>query len=526
MAVQLPTPQQIRELADEMGLDLTDADVESYRGLLQGNVDAYNVVDAMPDNLPPVMYPRTPGYQPRGEENPYNAWYVKTEVKGAARGKLQGKTVALKDNVMLAGVPMMNGSSIVEGYVPDIDATIVTRLLDAGATIVGKAHCENLCWSGGSHTNAKGPIHNPHKRGYSAGGSSSGSAVLVAAGEVDLAIGGDQGGSIRIPAACCGIYGMKPTHGLVPYTGIWSTDPYLDTTGPMTNNVEDNALMLEVMAGVDGYDPRQSNVKTRRYTEALQGKDGLKGMKIAVVKEGYFMQENGAAHGSMGLSAGQPLRRRAPAEKDVDEKVKAAAAALKSLGATVEEVSIPMHLVGSALSTPIAIEGSTQNMTLNAGYMVGRNDLYVTSLMDFFRNWRNRANELSESAKLVCMFGTYIKKYYGNRYYGKAINLNRLLRAEYDKVLNEYDLLAMPTTIKAQPHPAPDASREEYVQRASEMHANTCPFNLTHHPAMAIPCEMSEGLPISLMLIGKHFDESTIYRAAHGFQEGTEWKKM
>ena len=165
MAVQLPTPQQIRELADEMGLDLTDADVESYRGLFQENVDAYNVVDAMPDHLPLVKYSRAPGYQPRGEENQYNAWYVKTEVKGAAQGKLQGKTVVLKDNVMLAGVPMMNGSSILEGYVPDIDATIVPRLLDAGATIVGKAHCEYLCGSGGSHTNATGPVHNPQKMG-------------------------------------------------------------------------------------------------------------------------------------------------------------------------------------------------------------------------------------------------------------------------------------------------------------------------------------------------------------------------
>ena len=161
MAVQLPTPQQIRELADEMGLDLTDADVESYRGLFQENVDAYNVVDAMPDHLPLVKYPRTPGYQPKDEENPYNAWYVKSEVKGASRGKLKGKTVVLKDNVMLAGVPMMNGASTLEGYVPDIDATVVTRLLDAGATIVGKARCEYFCMSGGSHTNAKGPVHNP-----------------------------------------------------------------------------------------------------------------------------------------------------------------------------------------------------------------------------------------------------------------------------------------------------------------------------------------------------------------------------
>ena len=160
------------------------------------------------------------------------------------------------------------------------------------------------------------------------------------------------------------------------------------------------------------------------------------------------------------------------------------------------------------------------------GYGMSRPDLYVTSFMDFLRNWRNRANELPETMKLMLMFGTYIRKNYGSRYYGKAINLSRLLRATYDKVLNDYDLLAMPTTIKAQPHPTPDASREEYLQRASEMDANTCPFNLTNHPAMAIPCGMSEGLPISLMLIGKHFDESTIYRAAHGFQEGTDWKEM
>ena len=242
---------------------------------------------------------------------------------------------------------------------------------------------------------------------------------------------------------------MKPTHGLVPYTGIMSGEVTIDHTGPMTNNVEDNALMLEVIAGVDGYDPRQYNVKTQRYTEALQGTEGLKGLKIAVVKEGY-LQEN--------------------AEKDVNEKVQAAAAALKSLGAAVDEVSIPMHLVGPALGTPIGVEGFTQTMMWGDGYGVSRPDLYVTSLMDFHRNWRNRANELSETVKLVTMFGTYMRKYYGSRYYGKAINLSRLLRAAYDKVLNEYDLLAMPTTaVKSQPIPASDASREESFQRASEM---------------------------------------------------------
>jgi len=506
MAVKIPTELQIMELADEMGLDLTNEDIKSYINLLTPNVEAYNIIDAMPDNLPSVKYPRTPGYQPRAEENPYNAWYVKTEVKGSSSGKLKGKTVVLKDNVMLAGVPMMNGAATLEGYVPDIDATIATRLLDAGATIVGKAHCENFCLSGGSHTNAKGAVHNPHKMGYSAGGSSSGSAALLAAGEVDLAIGGDQGGSIRMPASFCGIYGMKPTHGLVPYTGIMPIEIYVDHTGPMTNSVEDNALMLEVLAGEDGYDPRQYNVRTQKYTNALKGKKGIKGMKIAVVKEG-FMQEN--------------------AEKDVNTKVKAAIQKLKSMGAIVKEVSIPMHLLGPALWLPIGVEGLTQTMMYGDGYGVSRPDLYVTSLMDFHRNWRNRANEMSETTKLLTMLGTYIRKHHGSRYYGKAMNITKLLTAAYDKVLNDYDLLVMPTTaIKATPLPAPDASREEYVQRALEMISNTAPFDITHHPAMAIPCGMSKGLPVSMMLVGKHFEESTIYQAAHAFEKGTNWKKM
>jgi amidase len=342
--------------------------------------------------------------------------------------------------------------------------------------------------------------------GDSAGGSSSGSAALLAAGEVDLAIGGDQGGSIRMPASFCGVYGMKATHGLVPYTGIMPIEVYVDHTGPMTNNVEDNALMLEVLAGEDGYDPRQYNVKTQKYTDALKGKKGIKGMKIAVVKEG-FMQEN--------------------AEKDVNTKVKAAIQKLKSMGAIVKEVSIPMHLLGPALWLPIGVEGLTQTMMYGDGYGVSRPDLYVTSLMDYHRNWRNRANEMSETTKLLTMLGTYIRKHHGSRYYGKAMNITRLLTAAYDKVLKDYDLLVMPTTaLKATPLPAPDASREEYVQKALEMISNTAPFDITHHPAMAIPCGMSKGLPVSMMLVGKHFQESTIYQAAHAFEKGANWKKM
>ena len=504
MAVQVPTPEQLRDVAMEIGLDLTDDDLESFIALIRPSIDSYNVVDAIPDELPQVKYPRTPGYRPQGDENPHNAWYYKTSVKGAPRGKLKGKTIALKDNVMLAGVPMMNGASTLEGYVPEVDATIVRRMLDAGGEILGKAHCEYFCLSGGSHTNATGPVHNPHKRGYSAGGSSSGSAALVAAGAVDMAIGGDQGGSIRIPASFCGIYGMKPTHGLVPYTGIMPIEIFIDHTGPMTANVRDNALLLEVLAGPDGYDPRQYSVKTQAYTRALEG--GVEGLSIALVREGFGHDNS---------------------EADVDASVRAAADQLKSLGTTVTEVSIPMHLVGLALWTPIGAEGLTQTMMWGDGFGISRADLYVTSLMDAHRGWRQRANELSETTKLFTLLGTYIARYHGSRYYGKAVNITRRLAAAYDAVLAEYDLLLMPTLpIKATPLPAPDASRETCVKRALEMLANTAPFDLTHHPAMSVPCGLRDGLPIGMMLIGKHFDESTIYRAAHAFEQGCNWREM
>ena len=184
-----------------------------------------------------------------------------------------------------------------------IDATIVTRMLDAGGTIVGKTHCEYFCFSGGSHTCAAGAVHNPHKMGYSSGGSSSGSAVVVATGEVDMAIGGDQGGSIRIPAAFSGIYGMKGTHGLVPYTGVMPIEITIDHTGPMTRNVRDNALLLEVLAGPDGLDPRQGTPKVANYTEALGG--GVKGLRIGVVKEGFGASELGSRRRRQGQERAQ-----------------------------------------------------------------------------------------------------------------------------------------------------------------------------------------------------------------------------
>ena len=177
----------------------------------------------------------------------------------------------------------------------------------------------------------------------------------------------------------------------------------------------------------------------------------------------------------------------------------------------MKDVSIPMHEMGSAVWVPIGVDGLTQTMMWGDGYGCSRSDLYVTSLMDYHRDWRTRADEMSETTKLFTMLGTYIEQQHGFRYYGKAMNINRRLTAAYDAVLADYDLLLMPTLpMKATPIPGPDASREEYVQRALEMLANTAPFDITHHPAMSLPCRMRAGLPVGLMLISKHWDEPTM----------------
>lgn len=502
--VKRPTLAQMKEVVASLHMSMSDREVADYMEVMEGAMQAYDRIAQLPDNLPAVRYPRTPGYRPGAAENPMNAWAVKSEVRGAPYGPLSGKRVVLKDNVCLAGVPMMNGASTLEGYVPDVDATVVTRLLDAGATIVGKAHCEYFCLSGGSHTCAAGPVHNPFKYGYMAGGSSSGSGALVGAGEVEIAIGGDQGGSIRMPAGWSGCYGMKPTHGLVPYTGVMPIEATIDHTGPMTTTVADNALVLEVLAGPDGLDPRQYDVRVDKYTTAL-GR-GVSGLRIGIVTEGFNRPES---------------------ESDVDQKVRAAADRYRALGATVEEVSIPMHLDGPAIWTPIALEGLQAQMMNGNGMGFNWKGLYTTSLLDAHANWRARANELSQTLKLSMMVGEYFMKQYRGHFYAKAQNLGRLLTKAYDDAFGRFDLLLMPTLpMKAMPIPPTNAPLSLYIQSGLGMVNNTCPFDVTGHPAMSIPCGMSQGLPIGLMLIARHYNESTIYRAAHAFEQLGDWRNM
>jgi amidase len=499
MPVKKPSIEDLRKAATAFHLTLSPEDLTSFWGLTDGVIASYRRLDELVEPRPPVKYPRTTGHRPGGEENKLNAWYWKCSIKGAPTGTLAGRKFAIKDNVCVAGIPMMNGTAVLEGYIPDIDATVVTRILDAGGEIAGKAVCESLCFSGGSHTSDPMPVHNPHKRGYSAGGSSSGSGALVAAGEVDMAIGGDQGGSIRIPSCWCGIVGHKPTYGLVPYTGVFPIELTLDHTGPMARTVADVAVFLEAIAGPDGLDPRQRDVRTDNYPEAIKG--SVNGLRLAIVREGF---------GWEGAS-----------EKDVDQMVQDAAHKFERAGAKVTTISVPMHRDGIHVWNAIAVEGAT--MLMVRGNSMGTNwkGHYTTGLLDVYaRGWQSRANDLSETTKLVVMLGQYMQDNYHGRYYAKAQNLARSLRAAYDEALQQADLLVMPTLpMKATPIPPPTASREEYVTRALEMIPNTCPFDVTGHPALTVPCGTSSGLPVGMMLVGRHWEDGTVLRAGHAFEQ-------
>ncbi|MBX6368631.1 MAG: amidase [Rhodospirillales bacterium] len=498
-SLRKPPLRELERIARSYGLQLGREDLESFRNLMDGVLASYRRLDQFTEPTLPVKYPREPGYRPPASENRLNAWYWKCSIKGAETGPLAGKKVAVKDNVCVAGVPMMNGSSVLEGYVPDVDATIVTRILDAGGEIVGKAVCEHLCFSGGSHTSDTGPVLNPHDPKRSAGGSSSGSAALVAAGECDLAIGGDQGGSVRIPSSYSGTVGHKPTYGLVPYTGVFPIELTLDHTGPIARTAADAALLLEAIAGRDGLDPRQPHdLKTEAYTRQLTG--DARGLRIGLVKEGFGWPNS---------------------EPDVDDMVAQAGQRLARAGAEVKEVSVPLHRDGIHIWNAIAVEGAT--MLMVAGNSMGTNwkGHYTTSLLDFYgRSRRVRANDLSETVKLVILLGQYMQDNYQGRYYAKAQNLARVLRAAYDEALKEVDLLLMPTLpLKATLIPPADAPREEYVARALEMIANTCPFDVTGHPAVSFPAGMSGGLPVGAMLAGRHWEDGTVLRAADAFEK-------
>ena len=498
MPLQPPDPATIRRVGEHYGLGLSDADVTSFSPFVHGLLSSWDAVEGLYAASVPTARERS-WTRPDPADNPYNAWYVTTSITEAGEGPLSGRTVAIKDNTAVAGVPMMNGSATVDGYVPLRDATIVTRLLAAGATINGKAVCEDLCFSGGSHTSRTGPVRNPWDETRSAGGSSSGSAALVAGGVVDLATGGDQGGSVRIPSAYSGTVGHKPTYGLVPYTGAFPIEQTIDHVGPITRTVADAAMMLNVIAGPDGLDPRQpGDLTPEDYVAALaRGADGL---RIGVVFEGF----------------GHPN-----SEPAVDDAVRAAVETLRGAGLSADDVSIPWHAHGARIWDVIATEGATVQMIDANGYGLNWQGLYDPELMEYYGNrWRADAGQFSETVKLVVLAGRYAIDRYQAKYYAMARNLVPQLRAAYDEALQRYDVLVMPTLpVQASILPPDGASREEVIPRALEMITNTCVTDVTGHPACSVPAGLAGGLPTGMMIIGRHWDDATVLRVAHTFEQ-------
>jgi amidase len=501
--VQPPSRQELVRIAGTFGMELSDAELDTFSELAGPTLAGFTRLDELPDEILPVKYPRADvGHRPTGEENPSNGWSWVCSIPGAEDGPLAGRTVGVKDNVCVAGVPMLNGSPIMDGYVPREDATVVTRLLDAGAHIVGKTAVPAFCFDGGGLTGYPDPQPtNPHDPAYMCGSSSNGSAAVVVTGGADMALGGDQGGSIRLPSSWSGCCGHKPTHGLVPYTGIFPIELTLDHIGPMARTVADCAAMLDAIAGEDGLDPRQIGVRVQPYRDGLAlGADGL---RVGVLEEGF---------GIDGVS-----------EADVDAAVRDAAEALARAGAEVEEVSVPMHRDGLAIWNAVAMEGATDLMVRGDAFGTNHKGHYTTDLVDFYgRARRARANDYSVTVKLTVLLGAYLSDRYNHHYYAKGQNLGRRLKARYADALERCDVLVMPTTaMKARPFPPADAAIADVLAAALGNLHNTSPFDVTGNPALSVPCGMSDGRPVGMMLVGRHFDDATVLRAGHAYQQAT-----
>ncbi|CAF1270189.1 unnamed protein product [Didymodactylos carnosus] len=351
-------------LAAQIGIKFqSDAEITVWSKLLVDNLAAFDGLAKLPDTYQTKLpCSNDPNYNnrkytiPSVEEDKNNVWFVRTHIilypelanvdSDTPELPLLNKRITLTDNICLKDVPMLNGTSFMEGCICDENATIVTRLLKAGAIIVGKANCEYMCISGGSHTNKSGYVQNPHASGYMSGGSSSGSAVLLGdpAAQVDMAIGCDQ----------------------VPYTGIMSLESTVDYAGPCTKNVVDNCKLLQVSQGYDGFDPRSrsyANDYTLEKTNYLKViRLGIKGRKIGLVREGFELPN---------------------AETDVNELVRTTAKRLIEYGAAVvEEITIPEHKLGPILLTGVAREGSMMSILHNSGPS-SLNGKFHTSLLDY-----------------------------------------------------------------------------------------------------------------------------------------------
>ena len=502
MAVRRPSKVDLLDLSERYHLQLTEDELDDYHELVAGMLDAYDALDQFPDPVREVTPAvRIVGERPSPEDDPLNAIVRRCSVKAAPEvsGPLSGKRIGLKDTVAIAGIPMTCASRLLNDYTPDIDATIVKRIIEAGGHITAVMNTDDFGFAGTGHTSIYGVIKNPVDPSHSPGGSSGGSAAAIATNLVDIAIGGDQGGSIRIPAAWCGIVGHKPTHGLVPYTGIVGLDLTIDHTGPMAKTVDDCALLLSVIAGKEDtcIDPRQPDtVPVQDYTGALSG--DVKGLKIGVVTEGFGHPESMA---------------------EVDSAVREAVKYLGSLGAEITEVSIPEHMTAVPIWLGIIVEGSTNNGAHGLHAYQTRGWYNPRLMASVLRSAKVNGGDSSPTVKLGTLVGQYLREQYHGTFYARAQNMARVLTGAYNRALEGVDLLLMPTTPMTA-HDIPPTVTEDRITSigmALNMAQNTSVFDVTGHPSISVPCRDVKGLPVGLMLTGRHFDDATVLRAGHAY---------
>ncbi len=479
-----PSEGEIAALAAELHLDIPDEDLGAFAALVDDRLAPLRRLDGMTtgsDELPSRSWSR-----PAEDEDPHNAWITRCELSGSSKGLLAGKTVGLKDTISVGGMPCSNGSEIFAEYVPRRDATIVRRLLDHGATIRGK---HNM-WSFSMGASDFGPVSHPTSTEYGIGGSSSGTAAAVAAEEVDIGIGGDQGGSIRMPSAFAGLVGLKPTHGLVPYTGIFGADPTIDHTGPLTRTLEDAAMTLSAIAGRDEQDPRQPcDLSVGSYGEAV-GADAA-GMRVGVLREGFDHPDTDPA---------------------VEERVREAIRSMEREGVEISEVSVPEHELAADITLVIVRYGYGELLN-QAGVVVGSGEQPEVEAIDRLASvFRTDAAALPVSAKSSMLLAAYVQEERGGTAYARAQTLATEVREAYDEMLDEVDALAMPTVPIAPPSAGGSRGLETLTEGGdSPIARNTAPFNASHHPALSVPTGQDDGAPVGTTLVGGRFEESTLF---------------
>ncbi|BBH24692.1 glutamyl-tRNA(Gln) amidotransferase subunit A [Paenibacillus baekrokdamisoli] len=414
------------------------------------------------------------------------------------RGLLFGLPAGIKDNIVTEGLLTTCASQFLSNYDPIYDAAVVKKLKAAQSITIGKLNMDEFAMGGSNENSSFFPTRNPWNTDYVPGGSSGGSAASVAAGQVYFSLGSDTGGSIRQPAAYCGIVGLKPTYGLVSRFGLVAFASSLDQIGPLTKNVEDSAYVLQAIAGYDPMDSTSANVEIPDYLSSLTG--DVKGLRIGVPKE-YL---------------GQGI------DPKVKESVLAALKQFESLGATWEEVSLPHTEYAVATYYLLASSEASSNLARFDGVRYGVRTDNPDNLIDLYR--KSRSQGFGDEVKRRIMLGTYaLSSGYYDAYYLKAQKVRTLIKQDFDNVFENYDLIIGPTA------PTTAFRIGEQVGDPLTMYLNdicTIPVSLAGVPAISVPCGFADGMPVGLQIIGKAFDERTVLRAAHAFEQHTDHHKQ